>query len=68
MSKVKLTVLRPWITARLNVLLGLDDDVVVDFVCNQLEESAVRLWPSHVPGSCASGPAVWSTCGCGAQL
>ena len=38
---MKLTTLRPWITARLQTLLGLDDDVLVDFVCNQLEDTAV---------------------------
>jgi hypothetical protein len=45
MSKVKLDVLRPWMTARIIQLLGFEDDVLVDFICNQLEESTVRLVP-----------------------
>ena len=38
MSKVKLDVLKPWITKRINELLKMEDDVVVEFVFNQLEE------------------------------
>lgn len=59
MSKVKLDVLRPWMTARIIQLLGFEDDVLVDFICNQLEESTVRpvisCWSAHV-FRCARGP------------
>ncbi len=35
--KVKLDVLKPWITQRVAELLGMEDDVVVEFIFNQLE-------------------------------
>ena len=38
MSKVNLDVMKPWITKRLGELLGIEDDVVIEFVFNQLEE------------------------------
>ena len=38
MAKVKLDVLKPWITKRIAEILGLEDDVVVEFVFNQLED------------------------------
>lgn len=38
MLKVNLDILKPWIATRLQELLGIEDDVVVAFVFNQLEE------------------------------
>lgn len=38
MSKVNLDVMKPWITKRLHELLGIEDDVVIEFVFNQLDE------------------------------
>lgn len=38
MSKVKLDVIKPWITTKITQILGMEDDVVVEFVYNQLEE------------------------------
>lgn len=38
MSKVKLDVLRPWISQKITDILNIEDDVVVEFVYNQLEE------------------------------
>lgn len=38
MAKVKLDILKPWITRRLGELLDIEDDVVIEFVFNQLEE------------------------------
>lgn len=38
MSKVKLEVLRPWISSKITQLLNLEDDVVEEYVVNQLEE------------------------------
>lgn len=38
MSKIKLDVIKPWIQDKLTEILKIDDDVVVDFVYNQLEE------------------------------
>ena len=39
MSKVNLDTIKPWITTRVNQLLGIDDDVVVEFVFNLLENN-----------------------------
>ena len=39
MTRVKLDVLKPWIGQRVaNFLNGLEDDVIVEFVFNQLED------------------------------
>lgn len=38
MSKIKLDVIKPWIQDKLTEILKIDDDVVVDFVYNQLDE------------------------------
>lgn len=38
MSKVKLDVLKPWITQKITEILKMEDDVVIDYVNNQLEE------------------------------
>lgn len=43
MSKVKLDVLRPWISKKITDILHIEDDVVVEFVYNQLEEEKVKL-------------------------
>ena len=37
-NQVKLDVLKPWITKRTTELLKMEDDVVVEFIFNQLEE------------------------------
>lgn len=42
MSKVKLDCIRPWISKKITDLLHMEDDVVVEFVYNQLEEEKVR--------------------------
>lgn len=41
MQKVKIDVLKPWITQRITDLLGMEDDVVVEFVFNQLDDDKV---------------------------
>ena len=38
MAKVKLDVLKPWISKRVQEILGIEDDVVVEFIFNQLED------------------------------
>ncbi len=38
MTKVNVDTLKPWIAQRITELLGLEDDVIVEFVYNQLEE------------------------------
>ncbi|CAF4869197.1 unnamed protein product, partial [Rotaria socialis] len=35
MSKINLDIMKPWITRRLEELLGLEDDVVIEYVFNQ---------------------------------
>lgn len=37
MSKVNLDVIKPWITAKINEILGIEDDVVIEFIMSQLE-------------------------------
>merc|ERR1712227_428170 len=37
MKKVKLDVLKPWLTERVTQILGMEDDVLVEFIFNQLE-------------------------------
>lgn len=43
MSKIKLDVIKPWIQDKITEILKIDDDVVVDFVYNQLDEKVVLL-------------------------
>lgn len=38
MSKIKFDVVKPWIQDKLTEILKIDDDVVVDFVYNQLDQ------------------------------
>ena len=42
MSKVNLDTIKPWITQRVTDLLGIEDDVVVEFIFNLLEKNQVR--------------------------
>jgi serine/arginine repetitive matrix protein 1 len=37
MTKVNMDVVKPWITKRLTELLGIEDDVIIDFCFNLLE-------------------------------
>ena len=41
LAKVKLDVIKPWITKRVAALLGMEDDVIVEFIFNQLEDEKV---------------------------
>ena len=42
MTKVKAEVIKPWVTERITEILGMDDDVVVDYVFNQLDAEKVK--------------------------
>lgn len=42
MSKVKLDILKPWITQKITEILKMEDDVVIDYVNNQLEEKVAK--------------------------
>ena len=44
MSKVKIDVLKPWITKRVYEMLKMEDDVVVEFIFNQLEDEKVCIF------------------------
>ena len=52
MSKVELDTLKPWITQKITDVLGFEDDVVIEFIFNQLEE---RVCFSFVFAACLFG-------------
>jgi len=41
MNKVKLDTIKPWIGKRITELTGMEDDVIDEYVINQLEADAV---------------------------
>ena len=43
MSRVNLEVMKPWISNRISELLGMEDDVLNEFVFNQLEANNVSF-------------------------
>lgn len=43
MTKVNLEVIKPWITQRVTEILGFEDDVVIEFIFNQLEEKVMSM-------------------------
>lgn len=43
MTKVNLEVIKPWITQRVTEILGFEDDVVIEFIFNQLEDKVMSL-------------------------
>jgi len=47
MTKVNLDTIKPWVTRRVTELLGFEDDVVIEFIFNQLEERVTYLEFSH---------------------
>ena len=55
MNKVKLDVMKPWITKKIAEFLKMDDDVVVEFVFNQLEEKVRGLEVIRVVGGGGGG-------------
>lgn len=42
MSKVSLDTIKPWISQRVTQILGIEDDVVVEFIFNMLENEKVQ--------------------------
>lgn len=42
LKKVDLDVIKPWIAGKINSLLGMEDDVVTEFVFTQLEEKELN--------------------------
>lgn len=43
MTKVRLEVIKPWVTERITTILGIEDDVVIEYVFNQLEAEKVSV-------------------------
>jgi len=43
MTKVNLDTIKPWVTRRITELLGFEDDVVIEFIFNQLDERVTDL-------------------------
>ena len=41
MKKIKLDIMKPFITTKLNSLMPIEDDVIIEYVFSQLEESQV---------------------------
>lgn len=39
MSKVNLDTIKPWVNEKITQILGFEDDVVIEFIFNQLEET-----------------------------
>jgi len=57
MSKINLDTIKPWICKRLTELLGFEDDVVIEFIFNQLDEKASKILLVHIyfqQASCTS--------------
>lgn len=49
MSKVKLETIKPWITTKITELMGgIEDDVLVEYVFNQLEADKVIILQSQL--------------------
>lgn len=66
MTKVRLEVVKPWVTEKITAILGMEDDVVIEYVFNQLEAEKQVMpkgcWSMVVeaplPATC-SIPALW---------
>ncbi|CAJ0575237.1 unnamed protein product, partial [Mesorhabditis spiculigera] len=41
-AKVNLDVIKPWVTTRVTELLGLEDDVIIEYIITQLEEAELN--------------------------
>lgn len=42
MKKIKLEAMKPFITGKLNNMMPIEDDVIIEYVFSQLEESQVE--------------------------
>lgn len=53
MKKIQLEILKPYITSKLNAIIPIEDDVIIEYVFSQLEQSKViKITNSH--------PLIWS--------
>ena len=41
MSKVNMDTVKPWVNQKITALLGFEDDVIIEFIYNQLEERVI---------------------------
>ena len=41
MTKINLDTLKPWITKKITEILNFEDEVVIEFIFNQLEERVI---------------------------
>ena len=48
MTKVNLDTLKPWVTRRITEILKIEDDVVIEFIYNQLEERVSWIFKSYI--------------------
>lgn len=47
-------VIKPWITARVNDILGMEDDVVVEYILSQIDDK--NLNPKLLQVNCSEKP------------
>lgn len=43
MKKIDLEIMKPFITSKLNAIMPIEDDVIIEYVFSQLEESQVEI-------------------------
>lgn len=63
MTKVRLEVVKPWVTEKITGILGMEDDVVIEYVFNQLEAEKVSVGRAGrgCPSGCEACMCEWST-------
>lgn len=44
MKKIKLEIMKPFITSKLNAMMPVEDEVIIEYVFSQLEQSQVRVY------------------------
>ena len=49
MNKVKLAVIKPWIEEKILSILGVSDDVVIDYISNQLDVQVCKFFQHFGP-------------------
>ena len=47
MTKVNLDVIKPWVTNRVTELLGIEDEVLIEYIFNMLESEKVIRYFFH---------------------
>jgi len=44
MKKINLELMKPYIAGKLNLMMAMEDDVMIEYVYSQLEETQVHLF------------------------